>query len=566
MSDMFDVSAIDKYFPMESYREGQREVIEFVFKSFNANKKIVILECPTGSGKSAIGMTLANSVGNSYYLTITKVLQDQLVRDFAGSIVELKGRGAYPCTFYERIGPDFVRKGIWKQSYVDTEIKNKRTCSNGFCKSKMNQRLNRSLFKCKQCFMSDDNGSLSILPAGMNYSACPYYESVYTAINSKTVTMNFSSFLYQTAHTNRFDILRDLMIIDEGHNLESQILDFVSLTLNDKHLSKHGIFIPDLDSAEEYAVWFQDCGLLNIINQLITEAQNDENHELADEFKSILYKYTLFIQQVMSKNTEWVHEHHSGAYNEVILKPVFAMSFVYPLLFKYAKRVVIMSATILDVDIMCQSLGIKRADVAAYRMKNRFPAENRPIYIDTVGSMSGGKDKLDQLKGKLVNKVNRIVNDYPNEKGIIHTHNFAIADVLLKECDSKVKSRFLFQKNFADKSEMLRAHKDSLNSVLVAPAMHEGIDLFGDLSRFQIIAKVPYPNCFDNKQLARRVEIDRRYYLWLTALKLIQSYGRSIRSIDDHADTYILDEAINKFHEDAEFLLPKWYIDAIVDL
>jgi Rad3-related DNA helicase len=59
---LFNLDAIDNCFPMASYREGQREAIEFAIKSFNSGINIVILECPTGSGKSAIGMTLAEMV------------------------------------------------------------------------------------------------------------------------------------------------------------------------------------------------------------------------------------------------------------------------------------------------------------------------------------------------------------------------------------------------------------------------------------------------------------------------------------------------------------------------
>jgi Rad3-related DNA helicase len=77
---------------------------------------------------------------------------------------------------------------------------------------------------------------------------------------------------------------------------------------------------------------------------------------------------------------------------------------------------------------------------------------------------------------------------------------------------------------------------------------------------------VPYPNCFDDLQLARRVEVDRRYYTWLTALKLVQAYGRSVRSIDDTADTYMLDESIFKFLNDAKAMLPSWFTEALVEV
>ena len=114
------------------------------------------------------------------------------------------------------------------------------------------------------------------------------------------------------------------------------------------------------------------------------------------------------------------------------------------------------------------------------------------------------------------------------------------------------------------KEEMLAEHARRPNGIIVAPAMHEGLDLKGDLSRFQIIAKVPYPNFFDDKQLARRVELDRRYLVWLVALKLVQSYGRSIRSAEDWAHTYIIDGAIDRFLKEADKMLPPWFKEAII--
>src|SRR5262245_22716420 len=124
---MFNLSTIDNHFPIRqngqpSYRDGQKKAIEFVLEAFNQDKKIVILEGPTGSGKSAIAMTLTDMVPTSYYLTATKILQDQLVREFgngSGGVVELKGRNAYPCTFYERFGPEMVKRGRWRQSQLD---------------------------------------------------------------------------------------------------------------------------------------------------------------------------------------------------------------------------------------------------------------------------------------------------------------------------------------------------------------------------------------------------------------------------------------------------------------
>jgi Helicase C-terminal domain len=54
--------------------------------------------------------------------------------------------------------------------------------------------------------------------------------------------------------------------------------------------------------------------------------------------------------------------------------------------------------------------------------------------------------------------------------------------------------------------------------------MTEGLDLHDDLSRFQVVVKVPYPN-FTDPYIAVRKRLDRDWYLWQTAMRLIQATG-----------------------------------------
>lgn len=575
-----DVDNIDAHFPMESYRDGQKKCIEYAVNAFNNGKRIVILECPTGGGKSAIGTTIANMVSNSYYLTITKILQDQLIKDF-NDVVDLKGRGSYPCTFYQRYGAELVRRTVLKQSDLDEKLRKRPDCASGFCRTKLNmgQNSKERKYSCIKCFLSVppvvsgvDNirvpkGDQRVLPPDNSFSYCPYYEQVFKAMSSRKVVMNFSGFLYQTTLTKRFK-QRDLLIIDEAHNIEPQILDFVSLNINDLPLQKHGITIPKYNTAAEYAIWFEEIRLNELIQELIDIANMNDNHKEVDDLERLLQKYEIFMWHISKTGAEWVVEYthkieKNKEWRSLTLKPVYATDFAEDLLLQFGKKILLMSATILDVDVMCRSLGISRNEVAAFRMKNRFPVENRPIFVKPVAKMTGGKDKMAEWIPKLVKGVDDIVEKYPGKRGIIHTHNFAIMDAIYSQCKPSVAKRLLTQREFFDKKDMLEAHAKKSDSIIIAPAMHEGVDLIGDLSRFQIICKVPYPNFYDNEQLARRVEVDPNYYTWLTALKLIQSYGRSIRSEIDQADTYIIDAVIVKFLQDAKNMMPSWFIDAL---
>jgi hypothetical protein len=54
-----------------------------------------------------------------------------------------------------------------------------------------------------------------------------------------------------------------------------------------------------------------------------------------------------------------------------------------------------------------------------------------------------------------------------------------------------------------------------------------------------------------------------QWYIWQTALRLVQGYGRSIRSKDDWAKTYVLDSAFGLFVRKNKNILPSWFIQAI---
>lgn len=560
----FDLNKIDEYFPLDEFREGQREVIEYALNAFDSGKKFVILEAPTGAGKSVIGLTLARFFERSYYITIQKILQSQIMEDFGdtGYVVDLKGRANYPCTFYEREGPRLVKRLAMKQEQLDKILKQNPNCSEGYCRKRQKK------FKCEQCFTKrtlkngQKWGALKSLPAGTKYSMCPYYERLYECMSARVALFNFSSFLYQTIATKgRFEE-RDLLIVDECHNLEPELLSFIELSFNDKTLSNNGGYnLPNFDTPEEYWIHFQENDLKDKISRVIMMARDNEDLKLMDEYTSLLRKLITF-EEAIDNGDEWVSEYKNyGDYASVTLKPVFVKNKTHSHIFSFGQKCLLMSATVLDVDVFCKSLGVKREHVAAYRMKNRFPKENRPIYVHSYTKVTGGQKNQKEWGPKILKAADEVIAKYPNEKGIIHTHNFSISRLLVSE--SRHRKRMLYQVNFRNKVEMLKQHTRSQNTIIVAPAMHEGLDLKNELSRFQIIAKVPFPNFFDDKQLARRVELDQKYYNWLVALKLVQSYGRSIRNEDDHADTYVIDEVFLRFIKENKKMLPGWFLDAI---
>lgn len=551
-----NLNLIEKHFPFQQFRDGQLEAIEAILKAFENGKKFVILEGPTGSGKSAIGMTIARHYNTAYYLTVQKILQDQLIKDFGinGDMKALKGRNSYKCNYWEtymtKYNDNPVKMKIMERLATDPLIGNTMSnpylaCDKGVCKVKDKTSA------CGLCF-----------PSGFNQykqSTCPYWKAYGEAVEADICLMNFQSFLFQTNVSDLFGT-RDLMIIDEAHNTESQLMDFISLSLTDRKLDKWNIKFPLYDTADQYAEYFDSIELHEKIADIVRAAQFANNSREEEEWKKILLSYKHF--QIGIQSGDWVPKwEDKGGYRKVTLKPIYVDKQAENYLFNHADRVLLMSATILQPKVMYDALGIDPKTAYAYRMKNRFDASNRPIYFQPSGSMSW-KNK-DETIPTLLKDIEKISTTHQEHKGIIHTHNFSIAKYVMENSKQKLRKRLFFQMDYETKDEMLEAHKNSENGIIIAPAMHEGLDLKGELSRFQIICKVPYPSFVDNEQLKLRMQLNQEYYNWLTALKLVQSYGRSIRSKNDWANTYILDKDFYSFRIRCQKLLPGWFKEAI---
>lgn len=541
-------------FPYPSFRDGQDKIIDKIIKQFESGKRFVLAEMPTGAGKSAVGYTIGKYFSSYYYITAQKILQSQLSADFGEHgrwpkgqpMIELKGRNAYPCNFYNRILNDINEQSEYTENTLNRFEKlaaEEIDCARGECKRKGKSSL-------KYC-----------------QGYCPYAVQLQKASNSPATLMNFYSFLFQTELVkHRWDDRR-LLIVDECHNAESVLMDYISIKFND---IGYDFDIPKLDTAEGYLDFFEDIDLASIIKQKLSDAIAKNDPEEEEYWKRQVLKYKKFKESV--RESEWVpnwEEKHivdkdpkSPLFRSLELKPLYVRDFSHDLLFNKADCVLMMSATILNTNVIYDALGIDKSEAWATRVNSKFPVENHPIIMKSCGRMSF--KNRDKTLPKMIKSIEEICSNHSDHRGIIHTHNFMITDYVIKNASKDLKERFFYQKDFNDnKDEMLSIHAKSKNGIIIAPAMHEGLDLKGDLSRFQLILKVPYPPLKGDPQLERRIELSDEYYQFLTALKLCQSIGRSVRSKTDWAKTYILDEGFSQFINRSPNLIPKWIKESI---
>jgi Rad3-related DNA helicase len=175
---------------------------------------------------------------------------------------------------------------------------------------------------------------------------------------------------------------------------------------------------------------------------------------------------------------------------------------------KYYKTL-IMSATILNHNTFCRSVGLNHDDVK---------------FI-----------KLQQVKSNIVKTIDKIMTLHGQDKGIIHTTSYEQLNFIKENISENNAQRLVETNPNIERDEVIAHHvmSNSYNNnnnnksptVLIWPSLYTGIDLKDDLSRFQIIIKV--------KWIAAKMEKDKEWYYWQRALRLVQAYGRSIRSKQD---------------------------------
>lgn len=512
------------FFIAGSYRPGQREAIERAEDAFKRGYKLVIIEAPTGIGKSQIAQALASWSSYAHILTPQKILQSQYQRDFPEMFV-MKGRNAYPC-----------HEG--------------KTCAEGSC-------------RVKHKTLHDD---------------CPYAQALMNARMAATGVHNFDSFHYQTMLGRGFGH-RELLIVDECHAIEPKFLGFMEITLT--NYKKPRLIIPKYKTLKEYDK-FLEMQYEEIVRE-IAEAEQAANDRYSSKPLDVIMKDMEELQKLelrlsryfeKRETVEYVCEFDGGearynsegkcirearGYQSVTIKPVFVGAFVRDSLLSQAERVLMMSATILSKKLFCENVGINPEECVFIQVPGYFPAENRPVYRRYVGNMN--KDTIHKTLPEMVKEIKVILAEYPNDRGIIQTHTNFIAEYIKAHINDP---RLTFNKDYDRVDDTLEAHASKPGSFIVAAGLKEGVDLKDELSVVQIICKVSYPDMGDVR-VARRMKLTPQYYPHQTATMLVQMFGRSVRSETDHAVTFILDSGFDHFYARNNRLIPKYIQEAIQD-
>lgn len=526
-------------FPFKTARHNQLELISEILEAFETDYKYVILEAGTGTGKSAIAATLGQILQPSYILTMTKQLQRQYADEFG--YAQVKGRNNFLC--------------------LDSGSMN--TCDQGTCQTIRHGEEFGCPFGIKieksnqKDLEKDDNTDFYQTPFTFKSAEkCPYWNQKAIAIQEPVSLLNYDYAYLELNYVQHFQ-KRNLMILDEAHNIENKIMNKLELNIHNRQLQKDiNTTIPrEMMSYTDIKDWIAFLeATFDSYNDINT---NQLTKQKGDRIERVKRKIKEITQNIKNNPQDWVVSIEDDT---VSFKPLKVDKYAKDTLFQYADKVLFMSATILDKDLFCKWLGLDPKEVYYIKSDSPFKKEYRPIHMNLVGPMS--KRALWHTAPKTIPVLREILDKHKDEKGLIHTNSYKCQKYIM---DHIVQQRLLSHTP-KTREQILETFEKSKNPyVLVSPSMSEGVDLPYEKCQFQIIYKVPYPYLGD-RQVNERKNIDPEWYAYKTIMTLMQAYGRGMRAENDHCDTYILDKNIQTLLRNKMYrkLIPKFFKEAIV--
>jgi len=536
----------EQYFPYATPRSEQEIAINFILNAFLVQKKrYVIAELATGIGKSAIGITVARYLRSmsmthvtyglgAYILTGQKVLQEQYIRDFGEESQNLmrsiKSSNNYTCVFHTEQKCSESRRVLqtMKQKLLGTPFYD---CCNNNCPYKL----------AKQSFLESDIG-----------------------------VTNFSYFLAETKYAHQLKE-RSFIVIDECHGTEQALSSFIEVIFSER-FAKDVLCCKLLSSNPTQAqvfTWVRDVyykflkkkisSLAKKIEIEMTQSDdmtlataNSKQYEMLDKHEC---KINRFIEAYEHDN--WVMNvvenvmPNGRKHKRFEFKPVDVSRYCKGHLFDFGiDHILMMSATVVNKDAYCRTIGLNQQDVEYIYLQSPFAVENRKIHYIPSGSMS--MRVIDKTLPVLVEAIKLILENHKLQKGIIHCTNYKIAR-FIKE---NLHDNRLLLHDAETREQVLNEHIQNVEpTVLLSPSMTEGVDLSDESSRFQILCKVPYP-CLGDAVVRRRMEKDKSWYVFQTIKTIIQALGRSVRNENDYAVSYILDSDWKRFYETNKCMFP----------
>lgn len=505
---------------------------------FDFGKKNVVLSADTGTGKSIIAAIIVKCFGYirpNAQTAFTLMQNNALVGQYADTFskyppeefFQIKGANNYPC-------PALM------------ELTNDVTVTGESCISKDLPEPSQLKF-CTKCEFSKAKGMRNVTNDLItNYS---YY---------------FVSKMW-SEHLNP----RPLTVFDEAHTINEVFCDHNAIFCSVERLKEY-----TEELTRDFGPSVQDIvDILRNVSAAISAGRIHDNNYMSavkalhKAYKGAFDKYTEYasgkgpeavvkinktakkyfglgckIGDLITYNYDHVFEALEDD-KAISIKPVFIGLMSDRIL---GDLNLFMSATISDKYII-DTLDLDPNTVGFVKLPPVFPKENKQIIF--VGNRSLNYQAMNDptVIASLAEQCNLIVGSHADqdEKGIILVPSFKVAEQMIAGIKNR-KARVFAHTRGVRLPDLIREFKACTKpAVLISPSIYEGLDFAGDDSRYQVVLKAPYPS-LGEKRMKHIADKYGDIYRLMTLKKIIQGIGRSVRSPDDYATTYVLDANVKK--------------------
>jgi len=471
-------------------------------------RRFSLLSAPTGVGKSLVYMAVSQMTsGRTLVLVGTKGLQKQLMADFAVTgMVDMRGQSNYHCRELR------TSCELWDFSYC---------------------RLRH-----------EEHGPVE----------CPYILARQAACDADIVVTNYAYWMSINKYSDPTTLgVFDLIVLDEAHGAPDWLSGFCTIKIDEgKIRTLLRIKTPKVsDTPLRWSEWAAEVAIhaSNRATELRAELKGDPNpSRAAREDVNYLSRLGRDLKELgASPDGQWVVEDTRRGAN---ITPLWPQRFAERYLFRSIPNVVLCSATLSPS--IAKYLGIGDNSHTYHEVRGGFKAARRPFtYVPTT--------RVDRrmVEGQVrmwINRIDAIVGERLDRKGIIHTRSYARAKQVMAR--SKHSDMMLTHDTRSTRAVVEAFKAADPPCVLVSPSIEEGFDFPYDECRYQILAKVPFVDGRSPLIKARSAD-DKGYVKHLAAQTIVQQYGRGMRSADDMCETFMIDDHWRWFQKAGVF--PGWF-------
>lgn len=569
-------------FPFETYREGQRKLINVVYYTIK-EKEILFVQAPTGIGKTISTIfpaikALGEGIGNKIIYLTPKTINREVAK----------------ATFDKLRSNGLKFKSIVLTAKEKSCINNEFDCNPEKCiyaKDYYNKVRNVVLTILRE----NDSISMEILQHyAEKYKLCPFELSLDLSIYCDGIICDYNyMFDPRVSLTRMVEQGDNIVLIDEAHNLidraksmyssslsKSQILNCKRITkgkLGKLHsiLGKLNSYFIDLrnECIHKDLNWFYENDLpkdlQKHLNMYLKESEEvlvrGKKFEGYDEILQLYFDINSFntIMQLYDKNYVTCVEKDSQEVKLTLycinpaenLKKCFIKNY----------STILFSATLSPIKYYIDMLGGNEDN---YRLKlpSPFKKENLKVFVSPINIRYKYRNKT---LNNVIDKICRFVNE---ERGnyIVFSPSYVYMESLWNEINNNQNlNEFKLIKQEANMSEnekndfleQFKMNNNLLVFCVLGGMFSEGIDLPGDQLIGSVIIGVGYPKIDMENEISREFFNNDGYdysYVYPGVNKVQQAAGRVIRTEYDKGRVLLIDDRYisNKYSS----LLPlEWY-------